>query len=362
MKRILFIRFWLIIFSGVIISQGVGQDTFFTQYFSSPLLINPALTGISTGIRARFNYRNQWPAMPKSYQAYYFSADVGDRALPGSGGLGLIFNADNEGTGFIHNLEVGATISVRIRINNFLLTQIGIKASYRQKSVNWDDFVFTDDLSAKYGFMNTTKFSDPAINSRSVADFGVGGLLQYISDDGSSSGTMGFAVDHLFQPDMSFLSTGEALLYRRWVIHADGVFSFGGSSRASINGSGDATMINPGIVFQRQWNVNSFEVGLNGMKYNIYLGTWFKTSLTSPSSNSLAVLAGYRLVTDIVNVRFIYSYDIPISGAYVASGGAHEVSLVFDFDKVSIFGGGGSGFGRSGSKRNKEPKECPSFY
>lgn len=362
MKRSLLIRIWVILLFGFIGSQGVTQDTFFTQYFSSPLLINPALTGINTGIRARFNYRNQWPVMPKSYQAYYFSADVGDRALPGSGGLGLIFNSDNEGTGFIHNLEVGATISVRIRINDFLITQIGIKASYRQKSVNWDDFVFTDDLNAKYGYTNSTKFSDPAINSKSAADFGVGGLLQYISDDGAASGNLGFAVDHLFQPDMSFFTTGESPLYRRWVIHADGIFSFGGGSRSSNYGAGDATMINPGIVFQRQWNVSSLEVGLNGIKYNIYLGTWFKTSLTSPSSNSLAVLAGYRLVTDIVNVRFIYSYDIPISGAYVASGGAHEVGLVFDFDKVSIFGRGSSGFGRSGSKRNKEPKECPSFY
>jgi len=74
------------LFSGILSATVTAQDTFFTQNFSVPFLINPAFTGFNTGARVRFNYRNQWPVLPKSYQAYYFSADIGDRGLPGSGG------------------------------------------------------------------------------------------------------------------------------------------------------------------------------------------------------------------------------------------------------------------------------------
>ncbi|MDP4281760.1 MAG: hypothetical protein Q8867_06370 [Bacteroidota bacterium] len=41
-------------------------------------------------------------------------------------------------------------------------------------------------------------------------------------------------------------------------------------------------------------------------------------------------------------MKFMYSYDIQISGALQGTGGAHEVSLVLDFENFSIFGGLGS--------------------
>lgn len=341
-----------------------AQDTFYTQFFSVPMLINPAFAGINQGVKVRFDYRNQWPVLPKAYQAYYFSADYGDRGLPGSGGIGLIFNNDNEGTGFIHNLEVGLDISVRIRVSTAWVTQLGIKASYRQKTVNWDDFVFTDELSSKYGNINPTTFNNPGSNRRSAADFGVGGLVQYISQDQVYDMTVGFAVDHLFQPNMSFLTTGEAPLYRRWVLHADGTFALGGGSM--YGGSGDALLIKPGVVWQKQYNMSTLELGLNLTKYNIYLGTWFKTALSPASSNCLAVLAGYNLrVADNVAVKFIYSYDIPISGAYSSTGGAHEISLVLSFEGVSIFGGGGGSgptLPRGGGSKKWGALECSDFY
>lgn len=364
MKRIKFYCLCMALILGNLTGKVFSQDTFYTQFFSVPMLINPAYAGINTGVKARFDYRNQWPVLPKSYQAYYFSADYGDRGLPGAGGIGLIFNSDNEGTGFIHNLEAGLDISVRIRITSMIVSQIGIKASYRQKTVNWDDFVFTDELSAKYGNINPTTFNTPGTNRRSAADFGVGGLLQFISEDQAYQGTVGFAVDHLFQPDMSFLSTGEAPLYRRWVVHADGVFALGGGGSMS-GGSGDALRINPGVVFQQQYNVSNLEIGFNLSKYNVYLGTWYKTSMTKPASNSLAVLAGYNLrVADNIAVKFIYSYDIPISGAYSSSGGAHEISLVLSFEGFSLFGGGTSGttIPRGGGSKKWGALECSDFY
>ena len=48
--------------------QCFGQDPHFSQFFSSPLTLNPALTGKFDGVfRAAGNYRDQWPAIDKAF-------------------------------------------------------------------------------------------------------------------------------------------------------------------------------------------------------------------------------------------------------------------------------------------------------
>ena len=101
MKNYLFI-FALWILGLIIINTEVrGQDPNFSQFFNTPTYFNPAFTGLNTGLKAGFTYRNQYPNLPVSFRSYLFTADLGERNLPGSGGLGLIVNSDNQGLGFI---------------------------------------------------------------------------------------------------------------------------------------------------------------------------------------------------------------------------------------------------------------------
>jgi type IX secretion system PorP/SprF family membrane protein len=338
-----------------------GQDPNFSQYFNAPTYYNPAFTGINTGLHARFTYRDQWPNLPASFKSYYFSADLGERNLPGSGGLGLIVNSDNEGLGFIRNLSLGLNISVRIPLSEFIVSQVGIRASAVQKSINWDDFVFSDQLSEKYGNIYSSAFPKPESNQRIFADFGIGGLVQFSNDASRFNGTAGVAIDHVFQPDEGFLTTEKAPLPRKWVVHTDFIITTGEEGFTSGNrGSGDPLKINPGILYQNQDGVSTLQAGFNLLKYNVYLGGWYKTCLGSNGSSVAALVAGYRYrFADDMSIKFMYSYDIQISGPAQGAGGAHEVSLILDFDKLTVFGGRNGGYypGRKGYA----PIECSSF-
>jgi len=341
-------------------------DPNYSQYFSTPLYYNPAYTGINTGIRARFSFRDQWPNLPVDFKSYYFSADLGDRNLPGSGGIGLIVNSNNEGIGFINDLSFGLNISVRVPISAFLVSQIGIKAAVVQKRVKWDEFVFSDQLSERYGNIYLSSFTPPDISKKVFPDFGVGGVLQFANGEGNLNGTVGFAVDHLFKPDESFLSTGTSPLPRKWVANFDMVYTAGGGGNSALNrGGGDPLRLNPGIIYQNQDNLQSLQAGLNLLKYNIYIGAWYKSTLKDVPSSALVLLAGYRyMFADDMSIKFMYSYDLQISGNLQGTGGAHEISLILEFDKLQVFGGGRSSSGSvpGRSMRNNAPLECPSFY
>lgn len=365
MRKLIFIPIFLFGFL-FLLSSVRGQDPNYSQFFSTPLYYNPAYTGINTGVRARFTFRDQWPTLPVDFRSYYFSADIGDRNLPGSGGLGLIVNSDNEGIGFIKNLSVGLAIGVRIPITATVVSQVGIKASIVQKSLNWADFVFSDQLSEKYGNIYQSSFVPPDANKKVFPDFGAGGLLQFANPEGNVTGVAGFAVDHIFTPDEAFLSTATAPLPRKYVAHLDIVIAAGGGSTSSMyasGGSNDPLKINPGIIYQNQNKLNSLEVGFNMLKYNIYLGGWYKAGLNNNSSSAIALVAGYRYTfADDMSIKFMYSYDLMTSGNTQGLGGAHEISLILEFDKLTIFGGS-SGVNTPGrSMRNNSALECPSFY
>lgn len=346
-----------------------SQDMNYSQYFSTPMYYNPAFTGINTGVRARFLYRSQWPTLPVPYKSYFFSADLGDRNLPGSGGIGIMINQDTPDVGLINNFGAALTIGVRIPITEFMVSQIGIKAGIMQRRISWDDLVFADNLDPRYGNIYQTSFMPSDASKRVVPDFGAGGVLQFINPNGNLSGNLGFAVDHLFQPDVSFLSTGASVYPRKYVGQIDLIYTAGpgGSSSSSMSRSlDDPLKIMFGGIFQNQASLNSLQVGLNMLKYNIYLGAWYKTTMTGVVNTSAALVAGYKYsFYPDMSIKFMYSYDLQISGALQGTGGAHEISLVLEFDKLQLFGGGGGGSGSfpgTGGRMGGGPMECPTFY
>jgi len=337
------LRFPKIILLGLIVT-GVcahAQDPNYTQWLNAPIYYNPAFTGVNIGLKARFSYREQWPNLPVDFRTMYFSADWGDRNFPGSGGLGIIINSDNEGIGFIKNFSAGLVLSVRIPLTSYLITQVGVKGSVMQKRLDWNDFVFSDQLNETYGNIYNSALPQSDNEQRIFPDFAIGGLIQFINTGGNITGTAGVAVDHILEPDESFLALSKSPLPRKYVGHLDLVISFGRTASPTLTtnrGFGDPLKINPGILYQNQNKKSSLQFGLNMLKYNIYLGGYIYTTNLNKGSTSLNIIAGYRYIfADDMNIKFMYSYDVQLSGNLIGTGGAHEISLILEFSRIRIF-------------------------
>jgi hypothetical protein len=74
----------------------------------------------------------------------------------------------------------------------------------------------------------------------------------------------------------------------------------------------------------------------------------------------MILLVGYRYIfTEDMSIKFMYSYDLEIGGALQGTGGAHEISLMLDFDDLRIFGVNERVYTRKG--RYRSPEACSAF-
>lgn len=314
-----------------------GRDPLFTQFSNVPLFYNPAFTGLYTGTRVRFSSRIQNSSPTAGLNGYYLSADIGDRNLPGSGGFGVMLNTDDEGIRFIKNFNLGVSFSARVPFNRYVIGQVGLKASWLQKRVSWNDFTFSEKLTELYGNLYDSGFVRSAGDVINRPDFGIGGLVQFVNAKGCFSGTIGVSVDHLFEPDESFVADVKSPLARRWTGHADFVFSVRCPSGFNAK-EDDALKINPGIIFQKQGEINSLQAGMNITNYGIYFGAWYKGVFGPEKSNSVALLGGYRYpFAENMSIKCTYSYDMQITGPHKKASGIHEISIVLEFNGFNLF-------------------------
>jgi type IX secretion system PorP/SprF family membrane protein len=312
-----------------------AQDNIYTQYQNAPLYYNPALTGADPGIHTYSLSRLQWMISPLKMKSFDFSGDFGVRGIPGFGGVGIIISGNNCGGGAINEFRVGISISSRFEFSKNFAAQIGIKGSLFQKKVDWDDYVFADQLSGKYGNLYQFSFIPSESNKISVADFGAGVLLQYVSESGAFANVTGMAVDHIFTPDVSFLSSSSSPYPRKWVVHSDVRISTKECSTCGMTGAGfaDPLLINPAFLYQSQGGLSTIQAGIDLVKFNFTLGIWYQYLVEY--ADVFSVKTGFRIpFSKELFMRLMYSIDLWDQNITDTPVMAHEFSLVFSFAPV----------------------------
>ena len=354
----------------VVTVQLKAQDATFSQFYNNPIYSNPGYIGLNAGMRARFNYRDQWTGLPVDFKTYNFSMDMAERNIPGSGGLGLLVSSDKAGTGMIKSSSVGIGTAARIPLYENMIAQMGFMVSYEQKTVNWDDLVFTDQLNARYGNIYQSAFEAPSSNRVSYPDFSVGGVYRFVESGSmfsSIQGTLGAAVHHVFTPNESFLGLNSPLP-RKLVITGDLVLDMdngGGrsSSYRSYKKSSGGFKFNPAFQYEKQADFSTYTLGMNILKSSIYFGVWLRNQDFNFFEAKDAIFqVGFNAPwSKDSRVKVMYTYDYLITGFRTSGRASHEISLVFEFDEFSLFGGNSGGFIPGNRGRNKSAMECTPF-
>ena len=98
--------------------QAHAQDPEFSQFYSNPLLLNPAFAGTARGPRVVMSHRNQWPAMSGAFVTQAVSYDQHFSSI--QGGLGLTVMHDQAGQNTLNTTRITGMYSYQQAITRKL--------------------------------------------------------------------------------------------------------------------------------------------------------------------------------------------------------------------------------------------------
>lgn len=325
-----------------------AQDIHFSQFYLSPLNLNPAMTGVmSCTHRLVANYRNQWSSILKSnaYNTYSVSYDM--RVPVGrydNFGWGVSFWGDRAGESDFSTLEGRVSLAYSKRMMGYRkkssYLSAGLEAGLAQRSINF--------LNLRYGTQNDNgqfngdlpHFENFSLDNFLFADLGAG-LLWYSVFDEETNFYIGGVFSHLNRADQSFEGDDDQFvpLYNKITAHAGGEFMLsrrlGMVPGLVVFLQGPSMQINGGTSFK-------FKLGQGRRNYQAFhLGAWARISNTyKPGIHADALILQTRFDYNEFTIGF--SYDMNISSLVPASNsnGSYELSLVYKIcnsDKRGVF-------------------------
>lgn len=131
-----------------------AQDPHFTQYYASPLNLNPAHTGlINTDYRVTAIARTQWYNVSNNpYMTASMSYDrqiLRDQLPEGDAfGLGVNLLYDRAGTGGLQNINLGINLAYHkgFGIDKQHHISFGVQGALVQKNIRFDKLIFGDQI------------------------------------------------------------------------------------------------------------------------------------------------------------------------------------------------------------------------
>ena len=326
-----------------------AQDPQFTQFYAAPQYLNPAFAGSALAPRATINYRNQWPAITN-----YVTTVVGlDYYAPKlNSGFGLMLINDNQGQGAIQSTEIAAQYVYQFQVSESSFVRLGVQGSYVNRSVNYFGLTFGDQFTT--GGLTNGPTKDPLVAANTpnnnYADFSTGALFY------SDWFWVGASAHHINRPDQRFFTANTASSR----LPVKGSLQLG--LRIPLNGfagTGDEMdreiSFSPVVNYKFQGKYDQLDLGAYLTYSPITIGAYYrgipfkKYDQRLNNHDAVAGLIGYR--ADKFSIG--YSYDATISTLGFASGGSHEISISYIFDRPES--------SRGRYKPKKGMLSCPKF-
>ena len=305
-------------------SRCYAQDPHFSQFFVSPLTLNPAYTGKFDG-RYRFavNHRKQWPTINNAFTTTAASYDFAllNNKLPIDDTWGLGFSAMNDQSGnkIVNNNFGSISTAYTKALDEDGLSQItiGFQGTIASKKLDVRKADFEDELT-DLGFTGITSevFGNNPF-SINYFDFNTGVLFAH-STNGENSLYLGGSLYHLNKPRESFVG-GNYILKSRTTIHGGAYLPMGLYKT-----------LHTSFIYQNQAGASEKIIGAT-MSFNInyqldnpielYIGGWYRFN------DAFIPYLGL----EINGFRFGFSHDITTSLLRTASNynGGTEFSIIY---------------------------------
>ncbi|MBI2731222.1 MAG: PorP/SprF family type IX secretion system membrane protein [Sphingobacteriales bacterium] len=317
------IRFFATIFCLAIlfVNKTFGQtDPHFTQNYTYPMYINPAMTGGSDGdYRVSAIYRSQWGAISNPFRTIGVSFDTRTNK---NIALGVNVQNQSAGDGGFNYLNAAASVAytgVKFGNDNNQRLVLAIQGGVINRRVDQTKFKWGEQWNPITGY-NPNNAVTETFNTTSATtlDIGAGALYYDASPEKKTNLFAGVSVYHINRPkDPIVYSQSSVASYIpiRYVLN--GGISFNLSDRTSVV---------PHLLYIQQGTAREFMLGTY-VRMNVNEETDFLFGAYYRNKDAVAPYAGI----DYKNFTIGLSYDANISklGSMTKNVNSFEISFTY---------------------------------
>ena len=312
-KRIIY----LLVLSFIIFVDSFGQDPTFSQFYANALYLSPSFAGATNEYRFALNYRNQWPAVPGVFHTYSISFD---KALTNfNSGIGVLATYDVAGSGNLSTTNIGLLYSYDFNINKDWHIRPGVNFKFYYLGLDIGKLVFNSQIT---GSGTTPSVTPPPFDNVADVDFASSALIY------NDRTWAGITLDHLLKPKTSFYGDESTVPMK---LNLYGGAQILKKTRLRVKMQ---EVLSVAMNFQKQGKFYQTDIGLYYYKDPLIFGIWYRGIPLATSQAGDAIIGLIGIKTSQLHIG--YSYDFTISNLISSTGGAHEISLVYEFNNLSL--------------------------
>ncbi len=299
-----------------------GQDIHFSQYYFSPLSLNPANTGNFLGnYRIAANYRSQWKDIQSAYRTFSVGGEASFFPKNQHVSVGLYFLNDKSGLNLDVN-KIFASVAFHKRIAGFNVS-LGIQPGVVLKSIDFNAHTFPDQMNWNKGQFDNSlpNYETNVIQTSNFFDLNAGVFLS--KRFGKFEPGIGYSLFHLTEPKETFVSNDNHLSIRK-IATIDIKYYHN-----------EKIILNLYSMMANTTKASDWVTGFN-FEYVLWKKAFFNTSIfggvmwrdgLNRISDAMILTAGLKYKNYTGGV----SYDINISKLHTATDykGAFEIALIW---------------------------------
>ncbi len=296
-------------------------DPHFSQYYMSPMWINPALTGAIDGdYRVSGLYRDQWRSFDNGFSTKGFSFDAPTDKNINLGTTILSQSAGNGGYIYTNAHVSVAYTGVRFGESGFHHVHMGISAGIINRRIDPSKFELGDQWNAVSGYNPANPTTEIFSNTSSTVFDANAGVLYFDADPDKKVNIYGgFSAAHISRSKDKFLqsSASKTTIPIRYNVH--------GGVRISL---AENVIVVPNFMYMKQ-----------GTAEEKMLGAYFQ--LSANSSTDVLLGGNYRYqdaISPYMGLTFNdltigVSYDVNASKLGKLATGANSFELTLSYIK-----------------------------
>ena len=301
---------------------GYAQDLHFSQYFNSPLLVNPANTGFNPDYDYRLggNYRTESTNVGNPYKTMSLWGDTklfANRFENGWVGVGASLFRDQAGGGSLTTTSGFASVAYHQLLGYNSLLSGGFGLGFSSKRIDISKLSFDNQWNGKF-FDASIPSNEPfAYSQTSYFDLQMGLNYAYFASENLYFNA-GVSVMHINMPRESFFdpTVSDSRIQRRYTAFIN--------SNIKVQ---NLWIVNPNLYVSKMGNAWETVIGFNANRdlsgdglQQLIVGLYYR------NKDAVIPMIGYQ----VNDMRITVNYDATVSslGSINGTRGAYELSIV----------------------------------